>query len=374
MKYLGLLLLVLLTMNCKEKSENEKPAKEPEQQEIFYLGTYTNGESKGIYKYSISDSGKLARHKLVATTSNPSYLAKDASGRFLLAVNENDQEGTGFVSAFGIDKDSLRFINAKATGGAHPCHISITSNNMVLVANYTGGNLSLFKLEDQGNLSERLDLVQHQGRGTTDRQEAPHAHFVKKLEQTQTIVASDLGTNELWFYGLDSTNSKLQPTKQARLMMNAGGGPRHWAAHPNGKWLFVLNELNAEVQQVSITEDGDFKLGQATSILPEDFSNPNTGADIHISSDGRFLYASNRGHNSIAILEVQQDTGALKLIGHQSTKGDGPRNFSFSPNENFLIVANQHTNNIVSFKRDSDTGLLNFIDQIDAPTPVCILF
>ncbi len=367
--------MTLLTLlNCKEKPHSDESPKLPDTQYSFYLGTYTDGDSQGIYKYGLTAEGKFVDQGLMAKTDNPSYLAKDTSGNIVLAVNETDIEGSGSITAFSIEQDSLHLINERATGGAHPCHVSVTGDNMVLVSNYSGGNLSLFKLEDQGGLSERLDLQQHSGKGSTDRQEAPHVHFAKKITANQLVVASDLGTNELWFYHIDSTQSKLVSNEQIKLKMNEGGGPRHWALHPDGEWLFVLNELNSEVQQVHYKADGIYELGAFTSILPTDFTEANTGADIHISSDGRFLYASNRGHNSIAILKVDPETGTLELIGHESTKGDGPRNFSFSPDENFLIVANQRTNNLISFKRDADTGLLTFVDEIAAPTPVCILF
>ncbi len=156
--------------------------------------------------------------------------------------------------------------------------------------------------------------------------------------------------------------------------MAPGAGPRHLAFHPNENWLYVVNELDCTVTLVKRTENGLYETNSTISTLPKDYSEPNTCADIHISSDGKYLYVSNRGHNSIAIFSVSNKGGALELIGHESVKGDGPRNFSLSPDEKYLIVANQHTHNIVSFQRDKDTGLLNFVDQIEAPTPVCILF
>ncbi len=374
MKYLSLLMIPLVLFSCKEKPDADTSSEQDATAYTFYLGTYTGGESQGIYKYGLSPDGRFHNLGLKASSSNPSYLAKDNSGKVLIAVNEDNNDGTGTVSAFAIEEDTLRFINTRATGGAHPCHVSITADNLVLVSNYTGGNLSLFQLNDQTGISERLDLKQHTGKGSTDRQEAPHVHFAKEISANKQVVASDLGTNELWFYRMDSTHNQLVATEQVKLKMNEGGGPRHWSLHPNGKWLFVLNELNSEIQQVTIGDNDEFKLGPVSSILPEGFTEGNTGADIHISSDGNFVYASNRGHNSIAILKIASDDGSLGLIGHESTKGDGPRNFSLSPDEKFLIVANQNTNNIVSYSRDLETGLLTFVDEIKAPTPVCILF
>jgi len=189
-----------------------------------------------------------------------------------------------------------------------------------------------------------------------------------------TIISVDLGTNELWFSHLDIQSQKLILSDAQTLKMSEGAGPRHLTFHPNGKWIYVLNELNTTVVLVQKTENGKYIKGSPVSTLPLGYTDANTCADIHISSDGNFVYASNRGHNSIAIYKVNANNGSLTLIDHQSTLGNGTRNFSLSPNDNYLLVANQHTNNIVSFKRDKNTGLLTYMDQIEAPTPVCILF
>lgn len=375
MKTLLIIMAIASLYGCQEKKEEIKVDKATSvKSQSFFVGTYTNKESQGIYKYSLSPDGTLKEIGLVAESSNPSFLAKDITNNYLLAVNENDINGTGTVESYSIERDSLILIDKKPTGGAHPCHISITKNGYVLIANYTGGNVSLLIVDKKGNLSDLLNIQQHQGKGTTERQEGPHAHFSVLDDKTQTIIASDLGTNELWFYELDTLNKKLINTSQSKLKMKIGGGPRHVALHPNGKWIYVLNELVSQVQQVVLKDDGTYEAQMSFSILPANYSEPNTGADIHISSDGKFLYASNRGHNSIAIMAVNDANGALKLIGHESTKGDGPRNFSLSPDEKYVLVANQHTDTIVSYKRNAITGLLTFVDQIKAPTPVCILF
>ena len=237
-----------------------------------------------------------------------------------------------------------------------------------------GGNVGLLKLNDTGNLSELLDIQTHSGKGSTDRQEAPHAHSAWFDKGSNQVIAVDLGTNELWFSTLDEEQQQLIPSNPNTLKMEPGAGPRHLSYHPNGKWIYVLNELNATITIVEKQSDSTYLKGPSISILPEGFNEANTSADIHTTSDGKFVYASNRGHNSIAICKVNEKDGTLSLVGHESTKGDGPRNFSLSPNENFLLVANQNTDNIVAFKRDSDTGLLSFVSQVEAPTPVCILF
>lgn len=357
-------LLIITACNSKEEENNDVS---------FYVGTYTDTESQGIYKYSIDKNGHLKQIGLVAKTKNPSFLAKSADNKFLLAVNETNVNGTGTVESFLIKGDRLEFISRSSSGGAHPCFISINQSGYILTANYTGGNVGLLKLNKKGELSNLLDVQQHTGEGTTERQQEPHAHSAW-FKDEMNIISVDLGTNELWFSELDTINQKFIPLKQKKLGMQPGAGPRHLEFHPNGKWIYVLNELNNTISLVRKSSHKYEKDPHSISSLPKNYTETNTSADIHITSDGKFLYTSNRGHNSIAIFEVNAWTGELSLIGHQNTKGEGPRNFSISPDGKFLLVANQHTNSIVSFKRDETTGLLSLASQVDAPTPACILF
>ncbi len=240
--------------------------------------------------------------------------------------------------------------------------------------NYTGGNVGLLRLNEKGELSPILDVQQHFGRGTTERQQAPHAHSAWFDPIDNNIISVDLGTNELWFSHLDTALQKLLPTNPLTLKMQPGAGPRHLVFHPKGKWVYVVNELDCTVTLLQKSDNGKYKKGVSVSTLPVGYTEPNTCADIHISSDGKFVYVSNRGHNTIAIYDVNAQNGSLKLGGHQSTHGDGPRNFSLSPDGKYLLVANQQTDNIVSFERDKSTGLLKYVCEIEAPTPVCILF
>lgn len=341
---------------------------------VFYVGTYTDGESQGIYTYALNSDGELEKLKLVAESDNPSYLAFSKDRKFLLAVNEiKNEEGVGMVSSFKIQGDSLVLINQQSSAGAHPCFIAVNDLNYVITANYSSGNTGLLKLNDNGKLSEVLDTQQHTGKGSHKRQDAPHAHSVWFYPSQMDVVAVDLGTNQLWFSSIDSSSNTLQTKSPETLGLNPGDGPRHLAIHPNKKWIYVLNELSSTVTLITHDEPDGFVKAKSTSMLPNDFNKENTGADIHISNDGRFLYASNRGHNSIVIYEIR-DHGELIVVGHEPVRGDGPRNFSLSPDGSFLLVANQHSNNIISFKRDSDTGLLEFVDEIQAPNPVCLLF
>jgi len=367
MKKTSIILVLTFIIGCKvSKMEEKKPT-------FFYVGTYTNGESEGIYKYQIDANGMLSKIGLVAKTDNPSFLAKTNDHKTLIAVEETDENGTGFVKSYAIEKDTLLFKSKSKSGGAHPCFITVNDKNQVLVANYTGGNVGYLQIDNRSGLTNLLAVQQHTGKGTTNRQQAPHAHSTWFHPTKSEVISVDLGTNELWFSAIDAATNKLAFTNQQKLKFTDGAGPRHLTFHPNNKWIYVLNELNNTVALVK-EKDETYFVDSSISMLPEGYATYTKGADIHISKDGKFLYASNRGHNSIVMYKVDAKNGRLKLVGFEDVKGANPRNFSLSPDNTFLVVANQDTNNIISFKRDVKTGTLTFVDQITAPNPVCILF
>lgn len=338
----------------------------------FFVGTYTDTESQGIYVYLLKQDGNLQRIGLAAQSDNPSFLAKSADQRFLVAVNEISLENEGTVESYEITDDSLVFISRSTSGGAHPCFVAVNQAGFVLAANYTGGNVGLLWLGPEGRLTPLLDVQQHTGKGTTDRQEAPHTHSAWFSPMDNTVISVDLGTNQLWFSEVDTADQKLRLSDPNTFTMKPGAGPRHLAFHPHRQWIYVVNELDCTI--ALLEGSGNSYVNHFTiSTLPAGYAEPNTCADIRVSSDGKFVYASNRGHNSIAMYEVNED-GTLNLLGHEATRGDGPRNFSLSPDDNHLLVANQQTGNIVSFKRDQSTGRLTYVGQIEAPTPVCIVF
>jgi 6-phosphogluconolactonase len=343
------------------------------QSHYFYVGTYTEGQSEGIYRYQLKPDGSMHRMGLAAPSRNPSFLALTPDGNFLLAVNETNQEGTGTIESYKTRGDTLIRISTRNSGGAHPCHLAVDPQGWVVTANYTSGNVGLLRLNSQGKLSNLQDLHQHEGSGSTPRQEGPHAHMARFVPDNQ-VIATDLGTNELWFYRLDTTRGNLIPEEPRTLSMAKGAGPRHMTFHPNGQWIYVINELNSTITPVHKKANGNYQKEPSVSTLPKDFQGTNFCADIHISSDGNYLYASNRGHNSIAVFHVNPDDGSLHMIGHHKTRGDWPRNFSLSPDEKYLLVANQRSNNIVAFQRNSASGVLKYLGQIEAPIPVCILF
>lgn len=370
------LLILLMMASCQNNPQNNSSAQNSEVPQAlrFFVGTYTDSGSEGIYAYQLHPDGSIDSVGLAAFAENPSFLVWSRDKQFLVSVNELDQDGSGFVTSFRRQGNSLLELSKQQSGGAHPCFVSVNSDGFVLVANYTGGNVGLLKLRSDGMLSGLLDVQQHFGAGTTDRQQGPHAHSAWFVPGSDKIISVDLGTNSLWFSQLDKINERFDTLRQEQLLFADGAGPRHLAFHPGGKWTYVLNELNNTVALLQTDSAGDEAIKETYATLPVDFSGQNTAADIHISADGKFLYSSNRGHNSIAIFGVDEQSGGLKLLGFQPVHGDWPRNFSFSPDEQFLLVANQYSSNIVTFRRDITTGLLTFVSSVDAPQPVCILF
>lgn len=340
----------------------------------FYVGTYTGGQSQGIYKYQLNNDGSLDSVGLAARTPNPSFLAKSHDGQYLLAISEvSAKDNVGFVKSYLVEQDTLVPVSESTSGGAHPCFISVNEEGYILVANYTGGNVALLKMDRQGELSGLLDLQQHEGSNITERQRGPHAHSAWFDPVNGNIISVDLGTNDLWISNIDIPNQKLTPATPYTLSMNPGAGPRHLDFHPNGKWIYVVNELDCTVSLLE-REGSGYRLGPSYSTLPEGYEGKNTCAHVMVSADGKYLYASNRGHNSIAIFSVNKKSGTLTPAGHQSVQGETPRNFNLSPGDTYMVVANQNSNNIVSFKRNRKTGQLTPVDEIHAPKPVCVLF
>ncbi|WP_276169046.1 lactonase family protein [Zobellia alginiliquefaciens] len=340
----------------------------------FFIGTYTYEESEGVYMYSINSKGYLSKKGIVAKTDNPSFITKSHDGQYLLLVNENGGNNVGTIESYAIHDETLSLLDKKTSGGMSPCFININQQGHVLTANYGSGSIGFLQLKSTGKLSNLLYVQQHTGKGSNIRQEGPHAHSVWFEEDENNIISIDLGSNKLYFSKIDYANKKLIYRKQHKLTMPAGSGPRHLAWHPNKKWFYVINELSSTISLIKKTDNVSYEIDNSISTLPKTYKLPNTSAEIIISSDGEFIYASNRGHNSVVIFKVNHTNGRLTAIRHESVRGVGPRNFVLTPDENFLILANQKTNSLVSFKRNKTNGLLSYIDQIMAPTPVCILF
>ena len=342
----------------------------------LYVGTYTSGKSEGIYIYRMDQmSGELKRAGSVRS-ENPSFLAIDPGRRFLYAVNEKPE---GAVSAFRIEQKTgdLSFVNEQSSQGADPCHLSVESGGKsVLVANYTSGTLAVLPIQRGGSLGAAVDVKQHEGSGPREQQKGPHAHCIKLDHVNRHAFAADLGIDKLMIYRFNASNGKLEPAQQASAFLHAGAGPRHLAFHPNGKYLYVINELDSSLTTFKYNAaQGTLTAFESVSTLPRDFTGQSYCADIHVAKSGRFLYGSNRGHDSIVVFAIDPRSGRLSLVEHVSTEGKWPRNFTIDPSGTFLLVANQHTDNVVTFRIDQQAGRLTPTGQVtEIPVPVCLQF
>ena len=346
------------------------------QKNYLLVGTYTTGKSGGIYVYHFdSKTGDFDSVSMIKT-SNPSYLAVSPDGKFVYAANENARNGNGGqVSAFAFNKTNgnLSFINQQPSGGDDPCYVSVDKTDKWLAtANYTSGTLSLLPINKNGGLDTAATVIQHTGYSVnTERQTGPHVHCAVFSADNKSLYASDLGIDKVVIYSFDSRSGGL--TESGAILTEAGAGPRHFTFHPDNKYAYLIEELTGTISAYRSVK-GEFELIQNISALPMDYMGSIGSADIHVSPDGRFLYASNRGEsNTIAIFKINEKTGWLTLLGHQSTLGKTPRNFNFDPSGNFLLAANQNSDEIVVFKVDKKTGLLSDTGKrIKVGNPVCL--
>jgi 6-phosphogluconolactonase len=353
---------------------------------LLFVGTYTNTQaaSKGIYVYRYNaTSGQLTSLGVAAETENPSYLAVDPTYRFLYAVNElEDYKGakTGAVTAFAIDRKTgkLTKLNEVASRGEDPCYISLDkTGKYVLVANYTSGNIAVFPMQKDGSLGEATAFVQHHGSGPNkERQEGPHAHFIKTTADDRFAVVSDLGLDKLLVYRFDASNGSLTPNDPPAADLPPGEGPRHVAFAPNNRFAYSVNELKSSATAFTFdAARGVLKPFQTLSTLPKDFTGQNDTAEIHVSPDGKFVYASNRGHDSIAQFSIDAKSGRLTLVNNFPIGGKTPRDFELDPAGTHLLVAGQDSNNIVVFRIDATTGALSQTGEtVSAPAPVGLTF
>jgi len=345
----------------------------------LFIGTYTSSTSEGIYTYRMnSETGELTKFSSIKS-DNPSFLALDRSRRFLYAVNEVAQfEGkpSGAVSAYAIDaKGNLKFLNQQPSMGADPCHLTVDrKRSTLLVANYTGGNVATLPILKNGTLGPAIDVKQHEGSGPKEQQKGPHAHCIILDPLERHALAADLGSDKVMIYRFDQASRKLQPAKQPFATMQAGAGPRHLTLHPNGRYAYVINELDSTMTTLKYNA-GTLTTVDTVSTLPSGFTDASYCADVHVSPNGRFLYGSNRGHNSIVVFAIDQRTGKPSLLEHVSTEGNWPRNFVIDPTGRFLLVANQRTDNVVVFRIDAQTGRLKPTgNSAQVPIPVCLKF
>jgi 6-phosphogluconolactonase len=344
---------------------------EPLKNYTLFVGTYTENGSEGIYSYAFNaTTGELSNKTLAAPMGNPSFVKISSDKKYLYAVEETDKyEGSsGGVAAFSIEGASLKAINSDATLGAHPCHIGISEDGHYLAASsYSGGSISIFKLGNGGELMSDPQWIDHKVLDTTKTSHAHAAKFTK-----DGLFVADLGLDAVKRYTLNG--DKFGPSKQASLDLPLKAGPRHFTFGQKGKFLYVINELNSTLTVFQRNSNGSYSELETQSTLSADFEEDSYCADIHLSKDGKFLYGSNRGENTIVIFKVNQDNGKISLVGRESVKGDWPRNFGLDPSGNFLLVANQRSNNIIVFKRDKGEGTLSFVHELELPSPVCLEF
>jgi 6-phosphogluconolactonase len=349
-----------------------------------YVGTYTGKESKGIYRFDFDPStGKLSGRALAAEVVNPSFLAVHPNQRFLYAVGELGRFGGkkgGAVSAFAIDAKTgdLKLLNQQSSVGAGPCHlVADRQGKHVLAANYAGGSVCVLPVGADGRLGEASAFVQHKGRGPNkQRQEAPHAHSVNLDAANRFAFVADLGLDQVLIYRYDAARGTLTPNDPPAVAVSPGSGPRHFAFHPIGKNAYVINELTSTVTALAYDPDrGALRPLQTVTTLPEGFKGKNSTAEVVVHPSGRFVYGSNRGHNSIAVYTVDPKTGELTPGGHQAEGIQTPRNFVIDPTGAFLVVANQGSGSLVVFRIDRATGALTPTGhRVDVPAPVCVRF
>jgi 6-phosphogluconolactonase len=362
------------------------PAKKPSGKYLVYVGSYTEAKAagKGIYAYRYdAATGDLISLGLAAATVNPSFLAVHPNRRFLYAVNETQNykgPNSGGVSAFAIDAATgkLTFLNEVASRGADPCYIALDqTGKYVLVANYTGGSVAAFPILDDGRLGDASAFVLHSGHGPNpERQKGPHAHSIDLSADNRFAFVDDLGLDELLVYQFDAAKGSLAPSNPPYARLAPGAGPRHVAFSPSGKFAYVVDELDSTVTVFSYAAaTGAFKSLQTIKTLPSDFSGHNGDAEIKVSPSGKFLYASNRGHDSLAVFAIDAGNGSLTSVEYVSVQGRTPRNFEIDPTASLLFAADQDSHKIVIFRIDPTTGRLTPTGKaLDVPSPVCIKF
>ena len=356
-----------------------------------YIGTYTGPKStsKGIHALRFDpSSGALTPIGLVAESSNPSFLALHPNGEFLFAVNEVgefEKQKSGAVSAFRRDGTTgrLTLINQRASKGGAPCHIVVDrSGKFVLVANYTGGNVAVLPIGKDGSLGEAVSVVQHEGSGpNAQRQKGPHAHSINVDQTNRFAVAADLGIDKLLVYRFDAATGALSANAPPSASTDPGAGPRHFAFTPDGRFALAINELASTLTSFAWKADtGVLTTVQTVSTLPAPAAGapagaPSYTAEVQVHPSGKFVYGSNRGHDTIAVFALDAATGKLTSVEHEPTRGKTPRNFGIDPSGRWLVAANQDTDTLAVFRIDQATGALDPVGEpVTVGQPVCVKF
>lgn len=350
---------------------------------LVYVGTYTRANSKGIYVYRMNaETGELTPVTTVSGVKNPSFLAISPDQKHLYSVAEIsmfDGQKAGGVVAFSIDKETgnLTKLNEQPSGGAGPCHIIVDKEGKnVLVANYGGGSVSALPIGEDGRLEEPSSTIQHEGSSVNpQRQKGPHAHSVNLDPAGRFAFVADLGLDKVMIYRFDADKGKLTANNPPSVSVKPGGGPRHFAFHPSGRFAYVINEIGNTITAFSYdAEEGRLTEIQTLSTIPDDYEKTTHTAEVQVHPSGKFVYGSNRGHDSIAVYQVNQDTGKLTPKG-QTPVPATPRNFAIDPSGKFLLAEGQSANAIEVFRINQDTGALTSTGhKVKVPSPVCVRF
>lgn len=349
-----------------------------------YVGAYAKGPERGIALFEFDQkTGALTPKGLAAASINPSFLAIHPTRKFLYSVNEIDAfdgKKAGGVSAFAIDQETgkLTLLNQQTSGGDGPCHLTVDrTGRTVLVANYGGGSVESIPIDENGRLGNPTSFIQHSGTvADRRRQGGPHAHSINLDAANRFAVAADLGLDKLFVYRFDAEKGTLTPNDPPSASVAPRSGPRHFAFHPDGRHAYVINEISCTVTAFNYDPDrGVLTSIQTVTTLPEPVRSAYSTAEVVVHPSGKFLYGSNRGHDSIAIFAIDQSTGRLTTVGNKPTEGKTPRNFAIDPSGAFLLAENQDSGTIVVFRIDPQTGRLKATSQTaKVPSPVCIKF
>ncbi|UKM65221.2 lactonase family protein [Flavobacteriaceae bacterium GSB9] len=334
----------------------------------LYVGTFTNEDAQGIYRYQFNtETGELNNQVLAVAIESPNFITYSPNRRFMYSVNRSsDSERPDYVAAYKINTDgSLILLNTQNSHGKSPCHIAVNASaTKVVISNYNGGTVVIYNITNDGSLSEASQIFNHNAE--TEKSHAHSAHFY-----SDDMFVADLGRNALYQYTLENNTYQLVSSKIVDMAGNPG--PRHFSISKNGKFIYIINEYGSSITSVKKTKKG-FKKIDHDSTLSDNYKGKNSCADIHLSKDERFLYGSNRGENSIAVFKRNTRNGKIKKIQNINVEGNWPRNFTLDPTGNFLLVANRRSNNISVFKINKAHGTLSFLHDIKSPTPVCLLF
>ncbi len=384
---LGFLLVsTFLGIICLDAADVSGPAVSggKDNQCLVYVGTYSNTKSKGIYACRMDlATGALTPLGLEAETPNPTFLAIDSRHQRLYAVNEIGRyEGkpAGSIEAFSIDAGSgkLTSMGRHTSIGSGPCHLALDQfDRNVLVANYGSGSIAAFPIQPDGRLGDKTAFIQDAGQSINPhRQEGPHAHCMVLDAANRFAFACDLGLDKIMIYRFDPINGTLSPNEPAFAKVTAGSGPRHLAFSPGERRAYLINELKSTITTFAYDRRrGSLKEMQTVSTLPDDFNGENTAAEVEVHSTGKFLFGSNRGHDSIAVFAIDRTKGTLTHIQDVPTQGKTPRHFAIDPTGRYLVAANQDSGNLVVFAIDGKSGRLTATGQtLDVPTPACVAF